>query len=811
MPLKPLTSRRKLVTDFIVKDFFPNFEESIQTSWLPEAGIGFQKLSERMRENFEKTSTDPSRAFNSWTRSIFRTAARCSSPEDILNSSTQLVVGRVQAGKTSSFTGLIRLQADNDYKLFFVIAGTSTNLRDQTSLRLDKDLQDTNDFEFITTGPEFDVKTVSERLERRLNGWSDANRTKSVSSWGSRNLVFVILKSTTAHLSAINEMLTRVSKTKSGEQLLNETPTLIIDDECDQASPNGHTSDENKKFTAIYKEISKLRKLVGFNSYVGYTATPYANILMGLESQLRPEKVTVLDPGTDYLDGSSLFLESDSYARVIEDWDFDQVEIPESLKFAFAQFVIQVAIFNSPIEIRQYFLKEPFLKATFNTSQTATMLVHPHQFVRYSDNTSRELKSLQDDWLLAMASFATSDRVDAHAAHIWKTYFQPNLDDFAKIHPDIFSDLEYFKQLTLDMLRELRIIEVVGKGDPFPDPRTFNEAPAWVLVGGVLLDRGQTLPNLLNTYMPRPSGGKPKDNGPSGQVDTLQQRGRFFGHRKTYETLLRGWFDQGALTTYKEIARLDPAHFELLTEVDQSDLPLGQLPIVLALGKSPSLKLLRKNVIPKEVFINSRKSWFARQLDYQDGLQKTYSDLIDEFVIPWGGNSNSLGNDTKKIVNIPFDVPVESAINLLKSWPFSEQDKKHFLNGTELIKHAKATVVRIVLMGRTPEAPHSKLSRDEFRSISRVIEPAAGETWFRIKQLPSSNDAKSNSPALPTIQIHFLDVIQDLRDNLQINSTGNEFIPIKNVAGLTLSFPDAQYFDMTPNGENFVFRKALTN
>lgn len=790
------------MTDFIVKDIFPSIEENNQTSWLPEAGKGFKLLSEKMAGNFTKTSTNPVNAFESWTKSIFRTASRCSAPNDQHNSSTQLVVGRVQAGKTSSFTGLIRLQADNGYKLFFVVAGTSTNLRDQTSLRLNKDLQDANEFEFITTGSDFDVKTQAERLERRLSSWSKNENVVSVSSWGSRNLVYVILKSTKAHLSAINEMLSLVSKTQAGEQLLKSVPTLIIDDECDQASPNGHTAADNEKFTAIYKEISNLRKLVGFNSYVGYTATPYANILMGLESQIRPDKVTVLDPGSDYLDGKSLFIDSSSYSRVIDDWDFDQIEIPESLKNAFAQFIIQTAIFNSPKEIRSHFLKEPFLEATFQNPQTATMLVHPHQFVKYSDNTSKELKSLQNDWLGAMSGFDTSTRIDAHAAHIWKTYFEPNLKDFETPNSDIFSNITLFKSLALDMLRELRIIEVVGGGDQFPDPMTFNEAPAWILVGGVLLDRGQTLPNLLNTYMPRPSGGKSKDNNPSGQVDTLQQRGRFFGHRKTYEPLLRGWFDQGALNTYKEIAELDPAHFELLSELDRNDLPLGQLPIVLALGNSPSLNLLRKNVVPSDVFINSRKSWFARQLDYQSGQYQLCSTLIDDFVVPWKSRNSPDSKNTIKSINVAFEIPINQAIQFLEAWPFSDQDRKHFQKGIELMNFGKAKIIKIVMMGRTAEEPLSKSSNEEFRTISRIVLQEDGSNWFRIKQLPSSNDVKSNSPALPTIQIHFLNVVADEESKQQL---------VPDAMGLTLAFPDAHYFETNTNGDNFVFRKALTN
>ena len=49
-----------------------------------------------------------------------------------------MVVGQVQSGKTSNYTGLINKAADAGYKLIIVLAGMHDSLRSQTQIRIDE-------------------------------------------------------------------------------------------------------------------------------------------------------------------------------------------------------------------------------------------------------------------------------------------------------------------------------------------------------------------------------------------------------------------------------------------------------------------------------------------------------------------------------------------------------------------------------------------------------------------------------------------------------------------------------------------------
>lgn len=256
---------------------------------------------------------------------------------------------------------------------------------------------------------------------------------------------------------------------------------------------------------------------------------------------------------------------------------------------------------------------------------------------------------------------------------------------------------------------------------------------------------------------------------------------------------------------------MDPAHFELLSDLDRDDLPLGQLPIVLALGKSPSLKLVRATVVPKDVFIKTQRNWFARQLDFMNGSQSECKNLLKKYLEPWYSKGQTQNSDSAKAINVPFEVPSIFAIKFLEAWPLSEQDKQHFQNGIQLLKQGQPSEIKIVLMGRPHSDPTSISSRGEYRTIAKTVVQTSGDNWQRIKQLPSSNDLKANSSSLPTIQIHFLDVVKD--NNLEKNRSDAEAreLLIKDAIGITLAFPDIEAFGTTLNGENFVFRKALTN
>ena len=210
---------------------------------------------------------------------------------------THLVVGYVQSGKTMSFTGVLAMARDNHYRVAIVLTGITTILKDQTAERLQDDLDldsSVDNFVFYTNPAESDFDEIVQGL--RLSD---------------KPLVIIpILK----HRKYIDNVTSIFSRQTVKKALGNET-VIIIDDEADQASLNGFglknskktNQEELDKQSATYAAILRLRAQLPGNSYIQYTATPQANLLITTADILSPKSHTVLEPGEDYVGGKRFF------------------------------------------------------------------------------------------------------------------------------------------------------------------------------------------------------------------------------------------------------------------------------------------------------------------------------------------------------------------------------------------------------------------------------------------------------------------------------------------------------------------------
>lgn len=759
-------------------------------AWKPQINDGYRFLKARMSAGLAKSSTMPGIALENWESAIFRTAARCVNPlgrED--SNSSQLVVGRVQAGKTASFTGLIRLLADNSYRIFIVVAGSSVNLRDQTFDRLSSELSDSDDVDVVRTGTNFDTKLEAQNLTKRMRRWASGSNSSQFLELNERKIVYVALKSTKAHLDSLVEMLDNVRMTAEGDRLLASTPALIIDDEADQASPNGKASSrDQREITAIYDRLSIIRDRLKVHSFVGYTATPYANVLMGIASKIRPEYVTMLDPGLDYTGAMDLFHSDVSFAKIISDFD-DSEALPESLKLAFASFLIQTIIYHcQDSDIRSQYFLEPFLSKS--RGGTTTMLVHADRLVKVTKTITQLLRELREYWASIFQSGKGDIRRKDHGEdHIWNCYFEPALVDLESGQPNTLPR-EIFRDAVREMLVEIEILEIVGAGDEFPSDNASDGKPlwksrmGWVLVGGQLLDRGQTLPNLMTTYMPRSPGGGAKLGEIGGQFDTLQQRGRFYGHRRTYRRILRGWFSENTLETYREIALIEQQHFDFLSELDEKSIGLEGTQILLDKGNSQKLKLVRSSVLGKDVIELKASVWVSRQLWYSAHDSHYNGALLSKFVSNLSFQKYFEGDGySTRLTNYRTTVPAATLSKLLEDWLFQEGDivafevARHILANS--IKNEGLEQAEIVLMSRDETSRTDISSHGQYRSsVFFKNGSGPGAEVRKIKQLPSSNDAKFTSGHMPTLQVHFLEV----RDS-------EGAVRFKDSIGLALSIP----------------------
>ncbi len=284
-----------------------------------------------------------------------------------------LVMGDVQSGKTATYSALICKAADAGYRFIVLLTGTIENLRRQTQERLDSG--------FVG----FDSSELLKRNGRNISvgvGLLDGRRkatvfTSSQSDFVARTLqslgltldalrepALVVIKKHTRILDNLREWISSYNMASGSEGI--DIPMLLIDDEADNASIN--TNDEGCDPTAVNGGIRKLLGLFRRTTYVGFTATPFANIFVNPDSQeemlgddLFPRDfIYTLQAPSNYFGPRRVFLDdtgSQLHLRQIADVDdalparhkSDQpvTKLPKSLLEALRVFLVANAIRES--------------------------------------------------------------------------------------------------------------------------------------------------------------------------------------------------------------------------------------------------------------------------------------------------------------------------------------------------------------------------------------------------------------------------------------------------------------------------------
>ena len=302
-----------------------------------------------------------------------RVLDRLGDPRDMSRWSRRgMVVGHVQSGKTQNYTGLICKAADAGYRLIVVIAGIHNNLRNQTQARIDEGFigRDTGRLahanraqrqKIIGVG-QFDQREFPVSLTNTLRDFNKATATTNTSQIGQYNVpVVLVIKKNSSTLKNLLEWLKEHS-VNQGTQMVGQ-PMLLIDDEADNASIN--TAYARDEVTRINGQIRELLSLFDRSCYVGYTATPFANIFIdpdtddeALKQDLFPRHFIIgLDAPSNYFGAQKVFIDHrDQYVRLIQDnedilpmkhkIDHPVDLLPESLIRAVRAFIVARSIRN---------------------------------------------------------------------------------------------------------------------------------------------------------------------------------------------------------------------------------------------------------------------------------------------------------------------------------------------------------------------------------------------------------------------------------------------------------------------------------
>lgn len=497
-----------------------------------------------------------------------------------------LVVGHVQSGKTANFTGVIAKAIDAGYRLIIVLTGTVELLRSQTQRRLDMELigrenilggisEDDEDLltdvdyvstddadwkagKFVSYGAGFTDAGVPaiRRLTRAKDDYKmlqaglDALDPRAGHElidparpmWHPDNIHrtdvrIAVVKKNKAVLSKLVKDLRRIKARTA------EIPTLIIDDEADQASVNTvnpKRSGQNDR-TAINRLIAELMGRLRRAQYVGYTATPFANVFISPEDaeDIFPRDfiVSLSAPaeyrgGRAYHDFEQLTSEERKDPAVSNECAFvrdlrgddavDPKQVDEELRGALDAFVLSGAIKLWRAGER------PEMARAFHHH---TMLVH--ESVKQTEHADLG-RRIRDLWQRAgYGSPASADRLrdlfDADFAVVsearqWE-------DDLPR--PGSFDDVAPYIGEVLDLVMEGGadpVVIVNGDKEQQYNQVDFQRDRVWrILVGGTKLSRGFTLEGLTITYFKRRAA----------QADALMQMGRWFGYRPGYPDLVR--------------------------------------------------------------------------------------------------------------------------------------------------------------------------------------------------------------------------------------------------------------------------------
>lgn len=447
-----------------------------------------------------------------------RILGRCHPPASPPGKRTGLVVGYVQSGKTMSFETVIALARDNGYGLVILLAGTKNILLDQSEDRLIKDLgiDDGDGGWFHEKNP---TTARKGHLGDRLASWR-GNPTRK------RAVMITVLKHS-GHLANLAALLKKLP--------LAEVPTLVIDDESDQAGLNTRAAAVRRSragantASQTYSSILQVRNALPHHSYLQYTATPQANLLLAQADLLNPEFSELVTPGDAYTGGKAFFKQNAGLVKVIPAAQVPSANVrltgaPKTLLQAFRTFLLAAA--------------HHVLTRTRGKDRNRTMMVHPAVLTTSHTMYKSWVETAQRT---TFASVKRLQKTDPPAA---AKLFADEYAELKTTFPNILPLPTLIDAMVDEVFDDFRVVEINGTQQAEKKVK-WKETKYWVLVGAAKLDRGYTVEGLCVTYMPRPLG-------TSAAADNLQQRARFFGYKKAYLGLCRVYVQSDVKEAFRD-------------------------------------------------------------------------------------------------------------------------------------------------------------------------------------------------------------------------------------------------------------------
>lgn len=508
----------------------------------------------RYLEDLKHWPFDTIKSIDSSTNEILKSIGNPNKQTEF--NSRGLVLGYVQSGKTANFTGLINKAYDVGYKLVIVLAGMHNDLRSQTQLRLEKEVVGVID---RVSGKASGVASISNKGEL-VQTWTTVENDISIQAIAQRRNLDVpnlmVVKKNKDVLETLNEVIEACCNLSADYR---NVPVLVIDDEADQASVD--TADSNEEPKTINRLIRRLLNQFTRKSYVGYTATPFANLLIDsratnedVQEDLYPKDFIVALPKPDGYCGPEEYFNVTGYEennkplyiRHLNQDDsdlFNKVKnknhvsiinyVPYSMKKAIQSFVIATAIRNLRNQEKEH--NSMLIHASHLTDiQLEIKKVVEAYFEEFSNTI---LYASNDEVINQLKDLYTKDFVQ-----VQKSFNDKNTE---YCYP-VFEWVDVYTEIK-KVLGKIDILAINGESKDILDYDSRKEN-GWnvIAIGGNKLSRGLTLDGLTISYYYRGTS----------MYDSLLQMGRWFGFRNGYMDLCRIYTSEQIATNFEHLAEV---------------------------------------------------------------------------------------------------------------------------------------------------------------------------------------------------------------------------------------------------------------
>ncbi len=461
-----------------------------------------------------------------------------------------LVIGDVQSGKTSTYIGFICKAADAGYKVFILLTGTIESLRKQTQERVEEGFigidmsADTTGGKRVGVGEDNKPILAMALTSRKGDFAGDSNKI-AVALSDKTAVVFVIKKQKNVLNKLKNWLVSLNADPQTGRI---DIPMLMIDDEADNASIN--TSKDKEDPTTINRLIRELASVFTKSNYVGFTATPFANVFIDPETpekmelqDLFPEDfIVALPTPSNYIGPNQIFSKDGEfnsqlvyindagrekedgfsfYFKHKKDWTG---ELPESLTDAIYTFYLANAIRDLRGDEREH----------------RSMLINMSRFINVQKFIRGEVEKIHSK-AYASIKFNLShnyeesmkDPILRRIHQNWEEQYSKDGVTWDEIVEVLYHSIEKV---------QIKVVNSSKSSEKLDYPK--NESLRVIAIGGLALSRGLTLEGLITSYFYRNTC----------TYDVLMQMGRWFGYRKNYEDLFRIWIHKASAEWYEEIA-----------------------------------------------------------------------------------------------------------------------------------------------------------------------------------------------------------------------------------------------------------------